>query len=104
MCSPGRLQAVRGDRASTYNALLPRERDAVKPHLAKLNPHPFERLRKLFEGVAPPPGKKPIVVPIGEPKHPTPALTQQALIDGIPKLANYPITSGLLSGREAISA
>ncbi len=75
----------------------------MNPHLAKLNPYPFERLRKLFEGLSPNPEKKPIVLSIGEPKHPTPALIQQALIDGLGKLANYPTTAGLPRLREAIA-
>ena len=76
----------------------------MNPHLVKLNPYPFERLRKLFAGVTPPPGKKTIVLSIGEPKHPTPPLIQQALIAGLSRLANYPTTPGMLPLREAISA
>ncbi|MEP7083091.1 MAG: succinyldiaminopimelate transaminase [Betaproteobacteria bacterium] len=75
----------------------------MNPHLAKLHPYPFERLRTLFNGLAPAPGKKPIVLSIGEPKHPTPQLIQQALIDGLGRLSNYPITPGILPLREAIS-
>ena len=75
----------------------------MNPHLAKLHPYPFERLRKLFEGLAPPPGKKPIMLSIGEPKHPTPPLIQQALIAGLGRLANYPTTPGMLPLREAIA-
>lgn len=75
----------------------------MNPHLAKLHPYPFERLRTLFDGRAPAPGKKPIVLSIGEPKHPTPQLIKQALIDGLGRLSNYPITPGILPLREAIS-
>ena len=75
----------------------------MNPHLAKLQPYPFERLRKLFEGLVPAPGKKPIVLSIGEPKHPTPPLIQQALIEGLARLANYPTTPGMLPLREAIA-
>ena len=75
----------------------------VNPHLAKLHPYPFERLRKLFDGLTPAPGKKPIVLSIGEPKHPTPYLIQQAVVDGLGRLSNYPITPGILPLREAIS-
>lgn len=75
----------------------------MNPHLAKLHPYPFERLRKLFEGIAPAPGKKPIALSIGEPKHPTPLLIQQALIEGLGRLSNYPTTPGMLPLREAIA-
>ena len=76
----------------------------MNPHLAKLHPYPFERLRKLFDGVTPDPGKKPIVLSIGEPKHPTPPLIQQALVAGLGRLSNYPITLGILPLREAIAS
>ena len=76
----------------------------MNPHLAKLLPYPFERLRKLFDGVTPPPGKKPIVLSIGEPKHPPPPLIQQALVAGLGGLSNYPITPGILPLREAIAS
>ncbi|MBP8297041.1 MAG: succinyldiaminopimelate transaminase [Burkholderiales bacterium] len=75
----------------------------MNPHLAKLQPYPFERLRKLFEGLVPAQGKKPIALSIGEPKHPTPPLVQQALIEGLARLANYPTTPGMLPLREAIA-
>jgi N-succinyldiaminopimelate aminotransferase len=75
----------------------------VNPHLAKLHPYPFERLRKLFEDLRPAPGKKPIVLSIGEPRHPTPLLIQQALVAGLGRLANYPTTAGMLPLREAIA-
>jgi N-succinyldiaminopimelate aminotransferase len=75
----------------------------VNPHLAKLHPYPFERLRELFKGTSPAPGRKPIVLSIGEPKHPTPPHIQQALIEGLSRLANYPTTPGMLPLREAIA-
>ena len=75
----------------------------MNPHLTKLHPYPFERLRQLFEDVAPAPGKKPIALHIGEPKHPTPPLIRQALIEGLGRLANYPTTPGMLPLREAIA-
>jgi len=76
----------------------------VNPHLAQLHPYPFERLRELFKGLQPAQGKKPVVLSIGEPKHPTPPLIQQALIEGLGRLANYPTTPGMLPLREAIAA
>jgi N-succinyldiaminopimelate aminotransferase len=75
----------------------------LNPHLAKLHPYPFERLRKLLEGVAPAPDKKPIMLSIGEPKHPTPQLIREALVAGLGKLSNYPTTPGMLPLREAIA-
>ena len=75
----------------------------MNPLLAKLQPYPFERLRKLFAGVTPNADFKPISLGIGEPKHPTPAFIRQALTDGLDGLAAYPATAGDLKLREAFT-
>ena len=75
----------------------------MNPLLAKLQPYPFERLRKLFAGVTPNADFKPISLGIGEPKHPTPAFIRQALNDGLDGLAAYPATAGDLKLREAFT-
>jgi N-succinyldiaminopimelate aminotransferase len=66
----------------------------VNPHLERLHPYPFEKLRLLFAGVTPNPGYTPISLGIGEPKHPTPAFIQKALTHSVAGLANYPSTHG----------
>jgi N-succinyldiaminopimelate aminotransferase len=76
----------------------------MNPDLARLQPYPFERLRKLLEGVAPPSGLAPINLSIGEPRHPTPRFITEALIAALPALANYPLTAGEPALREAIAA
>lgn len=75
----------------------------MNPHLQSLQPYPFQRLRDLFQGITPNPALKPINLSIGEPKHATPSLIQDALIQNIAGLANYPTTIGVLALREAIS-
>lgn len=75
----------------------------MNPHLQLLQPYPFQRLRDLFQGITPNPALKPINLSIGEPKHATPTLIQDALIQHIAGLANYPTTIGVLALREAIS-
>jgi N-succinyldiaminopimelate aminotransferase len=75
----------------------------MNPHLQLLQPYPFQRLRDLFQGITPNPALKPINISIGEPKHATPKLIQDALIQNIAGLANYPTTIGVLALREAIS-
>ena len=75
----------------------------MNPHLAQLQPYPFERLRALFAGVVPDPHKPPISLSIGEPRHPTPQLLLDALAAGAKGLANYPTTSGAPALREAIA-
>jgi N-succinyldiaminopimelate aminotransferase len=75
----------------------------VNPNLEKLQPYPFERLRRLFEGVTPPPGLREIRLSIGEPQHETPAFIKEALAAGLGGLANYPTTAGTEAVREAIA-
>jgi N-succinyldiaminopimelate aminotransferase len=75
----------------------------MNPHLQSLQPYPFQRLRDLFQGITPNPALKPINLSIGEPKHATPSLIQDALVQNIAGLANYPTTIGVLALREAIS-
>ena len=76
----------------------------MNPLLSRLQPYPFEKLKRLFSGVTPNPAYAPISLGIGEPKHPTPAFIQQALADNLNGLASYPTTAGSESLRGAISA
>ncbi|HEX8987939.1 MAG TPA: succinyldiaminopimelate transaminase [Rhodocyclaceae bacterium] len=76
----------------------------MNPHLAKLQPYPFEKLRQLFAGVTPPRDKKEIKLSIGEPQHGTPEFIKRALIDGLDGLAAYPATNGSDALRGAIAA
>ncbi|MDO5626030.1 MAG: succinyldiaminopimelate transaminase [Pseudomonadota bacterium] len=67
----------------------------MNPLLSRLQPYPFERLRKLFEGVVPSAAHRPISLGIGEPKHPTPRFIQEALAADLPTgLSGYPPTAG----------
>ena len=62
--------------------------------LDKLHPYPFERGRALSQDIVPNADYAPISLGIGEPKHPTPAFIQQALVDHVGGLASYPATAG----------
>ena len=73
----------------------------MNPLLNKLQPYPFERLRRLTAGVTPNAAYRPISLGIGEPKHPTPAFIKQALTDSLDGLASYPATAGEPALREA---
>ena len=73
------------------------------PHLAKLQPYPFEKLKHLFADLTPNPAYSPISLGLGEPKHPTPELIKQALRDNLSGLASYPSTAGSEALRAAIS-
>jgi N-succinyldiaminopimelate aminotransferase len=75
----------------------------LNPRLARLQPYPFERLRRLFADVVPNRALAPISLSIGEPKHPTPPLVQRALADAANALAAYPPTLGPAPLREAIA-
>ncbi len=67
----------------------------MNPLLSQLQAYPFERLRKLFDGVTPNPAYRPISLGIGEPKHATPQFIQDALAaDLATGLASYPPTAG----------
>jgi N-succinyldiaminopimelate aminotransferase len=74
----------------------------MNPLLDRLQPYPFERLRTLLAGVAPPAAPA-IRLSIGEPQHPTPQLIRTALVDHLDGLASYPLTAGLDQLRETMA-
>ena len=73
----------------------------MNPLMAKLQPYPFERLRKLFAGVVAPSTYRPISLGIGEPRHPTPPFIEKALLGSLKGLSVYPATAGEPALREA---
>jgi N-succinyldiaminopimelate aminotransferase len=76
----------------------------MNPNLNLLQPYPFQRLRDLFKGITPNPAFTPINLSIGEPKHATPQLVKDALVNNLAGLANYPTTVGSIELRAAISS
>lgn len=76
----------------------------MNPHLDKLHPYPFEKLRHLFAGVTPNSAFTPISLGIGEPKHPTPPFIQKTLTHNVQGLANYPSTHGTDALRAAVAS
>ena len=66
----------------------------MNPRLELLQPYPFERLRALLAGAAPPAGVAPISLGLGEPQHPTPQLIKEAVAANLGGLARYPATAG----------
>ncbi|HWJ00120.1 MAG TPA: succinyldiaminopimelate transaminase [Burkholderiales bacterium] len=75
----------------------------MNPLLEKLQPYPFEKLRRLLDGATGNKNLKPINLQIGEPKHPTPELVTTALVRALDGLSVYPLTAGLPELREAIA-
>ena len=73
----------------------------MNPLLQRLQPYPFERLRALTAGVTANPALRPISLGIGEPKHPTPVLVEDALLAALGGLSSYPATAGEPALREA---
>lgn len=72
--------------------------------LQRLQPYPFEKLRKLKQGIAPPPGLEHIDLSVGEPKHPAPGFVRQKLTDELASLSHYPSTKGIAELRETIAS
>jgi N-succinyldiaminopimelate aminotransferase len=75
----------------------------MNPDLDRLQSYPFQKLNDLLGGTKPNPQFKPVSLYIGEPKHPTPPLIRQALIDNLDGLAVYPTTLGAEGLRIAIA-
>ena len=76
----------------------------MNPDLNRLQPYPFQKLRALFQGIAPNTTFSPINLSIGEPKHPTPQFIRTALAENLDGLAHYPITQGSEGLRRAVAA
>jgi N-succinyldiaminopimelate aminotransferase len=76
----------------------------MNPLLGRLHPYPFERWRALTQHLTPPADLRPINLGIGEPKHATPALVEQALCQNLQALSGYPPTAGDPALRQACSA
>jgi N-succinyldiaminopimelate aminotransferase len=74
----------------------------MNPLLSRLQPYPFERLRKLFADVIPNPALRPISLGIGEPKHAAPDFLKRTLATALDAgLSSYPPTAGTPAFREA---
>jgi N-succinyldiaminopimelate aminotransferase len=75
----------------------------MNPRLAALHPYPFERWRELTRGIVPNPAMRPISLGIGEPRHATPALVEEAIVAALSTLSVYPATAGEPALRAAIA-
>ncbi len=75
----------------------------MNPNLGRLQPYPFQKLAALFKGLQANPAHTPINLSIGEPKHATPALIRQALVENLDGLASYPATAGSEALRQSIA-
>ena len=73
----------------------------MNPRIDRLYAYPFERLRALLEGTAPPAALHPIPLSIGEPRHAPPAFVAATLAASLDTLGSYPAALGLAELREA---
>ncbi|MDP3333907.1 MAG: succinyldiaminopimelate transaminase [Methylococcaceae bacterium] len=76
----------------------------MTPNLKHLHPYPFEKLAQLKQGHVPPAELPHIALSMGEPTHATPHLIQEALLEHLHGLSNYPTTKGIPELRSAIAA
>jgi N-succinyldiaminopimelate aminotransferase len=76
----------------------------MNPLLSRLHPYPFERWRELTQGVQHRGGLRPISLGLGEPRHPTPKLIEDAITGSLKGLSAYPPTVGEPRLREACAA
>ena len=75
----------------------------MNPLLARLHPYPFERLRALMADIVPAAAHRAISLGIGEPRHATPALIEEAFLASLKGLSSYPATIGEPKLREAMA-
>ncbi len=75
----------------------------MNPRLAILHPYPFERWRELTRDITPNAALRPISLGIGEPRHATPALIEEAIVAALSGLSRYPATAGEPALRTAIT-
>lgn len=71
--------------------------------IKQLQPYPFEKLNSLKAGLETV-NLEPIILSLGEPKHPAPDFILQALIDNFSTYGNYPKTKGLQPLRDSIES
>jgi N-succinyldiaminopimelate aminotransferase len=75
----------------------------MNPLLGRLHPYPFERWRELTQDIVPSRDWPAISLGIGEPRHATPALVEDAIKASLSGLSRYPATLGEPALREAIA-
>ncbi len=75
----------------------------MNPNLTRLHPYPFQKMAALFNNTTPAEGLNPISLSIGEPRHPTPSIITEAMIEHLHGLSRYPATRGSDRLRQVIA-
>jgi succinyldiaminopimelate transaminase len=73
------------------------------PRVDRLIDYPFQRLRALLDGLAPPADVAPLIMSIGEPQHAVPALVPEALAATAAGWGKYPPPDGTPEWRAAVA-
>lgn len=76
----------------------------LNPRLSTLPEYPFQRLRDLLDPIDPPAGIEPLVLSIGEPRHPPPAMIAEIFAASADLWGRYPPGDGTPEFRAAVAA
>ncbi len=74
----------------------------LNPRVSDLPDYPFDRLRALLDGVAPPAGMTPLVLSVGEPRHSPPPMIAETLAKDSSLWGRYPPGDGTPEFRAAV--
>lgn len=75
----------------------------INQRLAALDDYPFDRLRALFDGLSPATGLRPMVLSVGEPRHPPPPMVGDVLAARRADWGRYPPVEGTAEFRSAVA-
>ena len=75
----------------------------LNPRFSTLTAYPFDRLRALLDPVAPPAGLEPLVLSVGEPRHPPPSIVAETLNAQAGLWGRYPPVEGTADFRQAVA-
>lgn len=74
----------------------------LNPLIARLADYPFDRLRALLDGFPPAAGLRPLILSVGEPRHPPPSMVAEALAAHAADWGRYPPVDGTPEFRRAV--
>lgn len=75
----------------------------LNPALQALADYPFDRLRALLDDVKPPAARRPLVLSVGEPRHPPPDWITETLARSAEGWGRYPPVDGTADFRDAVA-